>query len=158
MTGEGFKAWWADLSSNLKPGTEVFHWSAHSDYQLVGSFSILSVSADGVMVDRGAPDLPEHAQTKTRQSMRLTFKDGRLITKPVGPKHDVPIDRQFLVPRGQFYYALRIWQDYCAPVISRTSFNEVVRQSTYVISIIRWTEARSTRDGGPTKPPGRAST
>ncbi len=133
MTEEDFEEWWSSLSSTLKPGTEVFHWSAYSGYQLNGSFRIVRVEDDRVWVDIATPTLPA-----SRIVQRRTLKG-----VPVGSPHEISINQIHYGLRENFLAALNLWGDYCDRTLTRETLDNRVSQSTYVISIIRWTEKNS---------------
>jgi hypothetical protein len=138
MTKAQFGEWWTALESTLKPGTEVFHWSAHSQYQLNGSFRILSFESDRVWIDIAKPSLPA---TKTVRPISFdALVSGRII--PIGPPVEVPINQKHYVSRHLFFRPLELWGDYCKQIISRKSM-DAAGGSTYVISIIRWMEKNS---------------
>jgi hypothetical protein len=129
MSEMEFVAWWAILSSKLKAGTIVRHWSAHGQYQ-PDSFRISKVNTDRIWYTLGAAAPPA---TKRRQ--RIT-----LGGDPVGPAYLVPNKDAYFVMKYNFHEALNAWHDYCALIISRQSMDAKVDGSTYVISIIHWLE------------------
>jgi hypothetical protein len=133
MTKGEFAQWWSVLSSKLKPNTEIFHWSAHSQYHLKGSFRVVRVDSDRVWIEITKPQA-----TKTVQ--RITLSGERL-----GAPYTVPVGSQWgdYLTKENFFIALRLWGDYCGRTISRKSMDADVGGSTYVISIIRWMEGNS---------------
>lgn len=138
MTEHQFAEWWSALELRLKPGTEVFHWSAHSQYQLSGSFRVVNFESDRVWIDIAKASLPA---TKTMRPISFEgLISGRRI--PVGPPVHVPINQKHYVKRHLFFRPLELWGNYCKQIISRKSMADA-GGSTYVISIIRWMEKNS---------------
>jgi hypothetical protein len=46
------------LRAAVKPGVEIFHWSAQRQYQLDGSFKIVKLDPDRIWIDIFKPTLP----------------------------------------------------------------------------------------------------
>jgi hypothetical protein len=52
MNADQFALWWATLWEALKPGTELAHWSAENEYQLGGSFVVVSINEHCVQIQK----------------------------------------------------------------------------------------------------------
>ncbi len=105
MTDLEFAHWWAGFSAKLKPGTEVFHWSAHSQHQLKGSFRVMRVEEFRVWIELLKPPT-------TKSVQRITLRG-----EPIGKPYEVPVGSLWgtYLTKESFFQALRLWHDYSAP-------------------------------------------
>ncbi len=130
MGEKEFADWWATLSSKLKAGTVIPHWSAQGQYQPDG-FRISNVDTDRVWYSLGSSKPPA---TKTRQPLNEDLE-------PIGPAYQVPNNDIHYVMKQNFWNALNVWREYCQGNIARERMDGIISgSSTYVISIIHWME------------------
>ena len=145
MTEKEFLEWWSALVSRLKPGTEVFHWSAHNQSHLDGSFIVTSLTSDRVQIDIGKPSAPSGGVIKYRMTYPEVEEELMGIDHAFDPAREIPIERRRDIPRADFSRALGLWPDYYDGVLTRQEFDSrtSTMHSTYIISIIHWLEENS---------------
>ena len=75
-----FDEWWDRLRREIKPGSKIYHWSAFSDYQLDGDFTVTSITDREVTIENPVWRIP-------REDFAIIFPHWQDYSRGVMPRH-----------------------------------------------------------------------